>query len=51
VTGGARGIGRAIAVALARDGCAVAVGDLRFDEPPEAALAVELDVTPYRTGR
>lgn len=45
VTGGARGIGRAIAVALARDGCAVAVGDLRFDEPPEAALALELDVT------
>jgi 2-hydroxycyclohexanecarboxyl-CoA dehydrogenase len=45
VTGGARGIGRAIAVALARDGCAVAVGDLSFDEPPDAALALELDVT------
>ena len=45
VTGGARGIGRAVAVALARDGCAVAVGDLRFDEPSEGARALELDVT------
>jgi 2-hydroxycyclohexanecarboxyl-CoA dehydrogenase len=45
VTGGARGIGRAIGAALARDGCAVAVGDLRFDEQPQDALAVELDVT------
>src|SRR3954471_14696699 len=45
VTGGARGIGRAIAEALARDGCAVAVGDLRFDDEPEKALPVDLDVT------
>lgn len=46
VTGGASGIGRAIAVALARDGCEVAVGDLRFDEQsPGPGLAVELDIT------
>jgi 2-hydroxycyclohexanecarboxyl-CoA dehydrogenase len=45
VTGGARGIGRAIATALARDGLAVAVGDLRFEEQPTDALAVDLDVT------
>jgi 2-hydroxycyclohexanecarboxyl-CoA dehydrogenase len=40
VTGGARGIGRAIALALAQDGCAVAVGDLRLDEASETAAAV-----------
>jgi 2-hydroxycyclohexanecarboxyl-CoA dehydrogenase len=55
VTGGARGIGRAIAVALAAGGRDVAVGDLRVDEAGqtvqevEAAgargLALELDVT------
>ena len=55
VTGGARGIGRAIALALAADGRAVAVGDLLLDGARETAaaiegreaqaLAVELDVT------
>ena len=55
VSGGARGIGRAVALALARDGRAVAVGDLLEDEAAgvareiEAAggraLAVALDVT------
>src|ERR671931_183414 len=52
VTGGARGIGRAIALALAADGRAVAVGDLLEDEAAETAGAIEgkatavpLDVT------
>jgi 2-hydroxycyclohexanecarboxyl-CoA dehydrogenase len=46
VTGGSRGIGRAIAEALARDGCAVAVGDVREAEPVgEGGVAVPLDVT------
>jgi 2-hydroxycyclohexanecarboxyl-CoA dehydrogenase len=55
VTGGARGIGRAIALALAADGRAVAVADLLEDEAEEtaaqaregggAATAVRLDVT------
>jgi 2-hydroxycyclohexanecarboxyl-CoA dehydrogenase len=52
VTGGARGIGRAICVALAEDDRSVAVADLRFEEAretaaalPTPALAVELDVT------
>jgi 2-hydroxycyclohexanecarboxyl-CoA dehydrogenase len=52
VTGGARGIGRAIALALAADGRAVAVGDLLEREAAETAgtigaraLAVPLDVT------
>jgi 2-hydroxycyclohexanecarboxyl-CoA dehydrogenase len=55
VTGGARGIGRAIAVALARDGRAVAVGDLLADQAAQVAdeihgaggraLALALDVT------
>ena len=43
MTGGARGIGRAVAAALARDGRAVAVGDLQPDEAEHTA--VELDVT------
>jgi 2-hydroxycyclohexanecarboxyl-CoA dehydrogenase len=52
VTGGARGIGRAIATALAEDGRAVAVADLLADEARTTAgelgaeaIAVELDVT------
>jgi 2-hydroxycyclohexanecarboxyl-CoA dehydrogenase len=50
VTGAARGIGRAIAIALAGDGRRVAVCDLRLSEAEETAaavngLAVELDVT------
>jgi 2-hydroxycyclohexanecarboxyl-CoA dehydrogenase len=55
VTGGARGIGRAIADALAADGRAVAIGDLLSDEAAEAAreiregggcaVSVALDVT------
>src|SRR5919198_2318285 len=49
VTGGARGIGRAIAVALAADGRRVAVGDLLERAAAETAkeiggLAVSLDV-------
>ncbi|MGA2452329.1 MAG: SDR family oxidoreductase [Solirubrobacteraceae bacterium] len=55
VTGGGRGIGRAIALALARDGRSVAVADLLGDqaravaaeivEDGGSAIAVELDVT------
>ncbi|HEY3020641.1 MAG TPA: 3-oxoacyl-ACP reductase family protein [Solirubrobacteraceae bacterium] len=46
VTGGARGIGRAIALALAADGRRVAVGDLLVEDVPrEISLAVRLDVT------
>jgi 2-hydroxycyclohexanecarboxyl-CoA dehydrogenase len=50
VTGGARGIGRAIARALAADGRTVAVGDLLADGAEETAasiggLGVRLDVT------
>jgi len=44
VTGGARGVGRAIAVALAGRGQSVAVGDLRAEEAEEL-LSVRLDVT------
>lgn len=62
VTGGGRGIGRAIALALARGGCAVAVGARTMREVEEsaaaarlvgpAALAVSLDVTdPAAVGR
>jgi 2-hydroxycyclohexanecarboxyl-CoA dehydrogenase len=40
VTGGARGIGRAIAEALAADGLAVAVGDVRIDEAAAVAGAI-----------
>jgi 2-hydroxycyclohexanecarboxyl-CoA dehydrogenase len=52
VTGGARGIGKAIAIALAADGRAVAIGDLLEDEAADVAReiggearAVRLDVT------
>jgi 2-hydroxycyclohexanecarboxyl-CoA dehydrogenase len=50
VTGGAGGMGRAIAAALARDGHAVAVADINAGGARDAAeavagLAVELDVT------
>jgi 2-hydroxycyclohexanecarboxyl-CoA dehydrogenase len=52
VTGGARGIGRAIALALAADGRAVAIGDLLEDEAAavageigNGARALRLDVT------
>lgn len=41
VTGAAGGIGRAIALALAADGCAIAVGDLQAD----AAAAVASEVS------
>jgi 2-hydroxycyclohexanecarboxyl-CoA dehydrogenase len=54
VSGGGRGIGRAIAIELARSGHAVAIGDLRLPEARdtagvieahgERALAIELDV-------
>jgi 2-hydroxycyclohexanecarboxyl-CoA dehydrogenase len=59
VTGGAGGIGRAIAQALAAGGRAVAVGDLRATEAIETAteierggaqaMGVELDVTDARS--
>jgi NAD(P)-dependent dehydrogenase (short-subunit alcohol dehydrogenase family) len=55
VTGGGRGIGRAVALALAREGCAVAVAARTRSEVERtaaearsagnAALAVEIDVT------
>lgn len=55
MTGGARGIGRAISLALAADGRAVAVGDLLDDEAQSVAgevvaaggeaIAVSVDVT------
>jgi len=50
VTGGARGIGRAIALALAADGRTVAVADLLGDEAEQTAaeiggLGIALDVT------
>ena len=62
VTGGGRGIGREIALALAREGCAVAVAARTMREIEEAAaavrlagpaaLAVPLDVTdPAAVGR
>jgi 2-hydroxycyclohexanecarboxyl-CoA dehydrogenase len=46
VSGGSRGIGRAIAEKLAQDGHAVAIGDIRDAEPVGAGgLAVSCDVT------
>ena len=52
VTGGARGIGRAICEALAAAGAKVAVSDLRLDDAKAAAdaiggMAVEMDVTDF----
>jgi 2-hydroxycyclohexanecarboxyl-CoA dehydrogenase len=41
VTGGARGIGRAIALALAEEGQAIAVGDVSGDEAEETVSAIE----------
>jgi len=41
VTGAARGIGRAIALALADAGCAVAIGDLREEESHATAEEIE----------
>ena len=55
ITGGARGIGRATALALAARGCSVAIADLREDlalelardiqDGGESALELEMDVT------
>jgi NAD(P)-dependent dehydrogenase (short-subunit alcohol dehydrogenase family) len=45
VTGGASGIGAAIARRLIADGARVAVLDLDVSDPPEGALAVQADVT------
>ena len=41
ITGGAGGIGRAVALALARGGCAVAVGDLREQDAGEVVREIE----------
>ena len=41
VSGGARGIGRATALALAGEGCAVAVADLRADQALEVAQDIQ----------
>jgi len=52
ITGGARGIGKATAEALARRGCRIAIGDLDTDLAEQTAtglgggaIALELDVT------
>ena len=54
VTGGARGIGRAICIALADAGAKVAVADLRRDDAQGTAqsiggMALEMDVTEFDT--
>jgi 3-oxoacyl-[acyl-carrier protein] reductase len=43
VTGGARGIGAAIALRLARDGCAVGAVDLREEDTADVVGAIEAD--------
>ena len=57
VTGGARGIGRAIALAFAREGSHVVIGDVNYEEAKKTcleveslgrqSLALELDVTQF----
>jgi len=41
VTGGAQGIGRAIAVGLAHEGAHVVIADLQLDKATETAEAIE----------
>jgi 2-hydroxycyclohexanecarboxyl-CoA dehydrogenase len=43
VTGGARGIGRAIVISLAKRGCAVAIADIRADDSKESLAAAEAE--------
>jgi NAD(P)-dependent dehydrogenase (short-subunit alcohol dehydrogenase family) len=45
VTGGARGLGRATALALAREGCRVAVADVLEAEAPPGGFAAQCDVS------
>ncbi|MBM3246573.1 MAG: 3-oxoacyl-[acyl-carrier-protein] reductase [Candidatus Omnitrophica bacterium] len=57
VTGGARGIGRAIALSFAREGCDIAIGDVNPEAAKQAAgevealgrraLPLKIDVTSY----
>jgi NAD(P)-dependent dehydrogenase (short-subunit alcohol dehydrogenase family) len=45
ITGGARGIGRAIAEQLATDGCAVLIADTRGEAAEQAATELVADGT------